>query len=443
MRLKVCFNDGMFYIFFVLCVFAFLFPAFPELLGSVGAMIINVGIMFISSLIVISALKMKRFYFFKNKLFIFLMFLLFYIFLSLPFSMVLGYFFSDVNISTRDFFEFNKSVLYIVSFCCALVVFNSDSALIKYEKLLIFLFIVISIMAIHQFFKITPAFSELYTKFNNIKSQRIAVPFVNPYDFSFVMSFFFFLFLCKTFFFKKVYLLFSLLTLVLIFLTQSRSGAIALVLVIFFIFSPLLAYKSSSIKSMRFTRNFFLYFIFLFLCVVIFVLLLDYIQENFRYMSVAFEQLLDGRKINSADIRKEQMVFAIDKASNPLIFLFGNGPAKEQMPYVETIYTYLFYRYGVLGLCVYFLYLLTIIFMNLKIVVKLHRLDPRFCLFAAYLIWFLSVPIFSIGNNLTEQLRSSFFYYMSTGIIFISYYKIICRNNYENSIRIDAIPCRK
>jgi hypothetical protein len=443
MKLRLKFDEGVFYLFFVLCTFAFLFPAFPELLGSVGAMIINTGIMLIAILIILIALRRKRFYFFQYKLCLFLICLLSYIFVSLPFSITLGYFFSGVTISVRDFFEFNKPVLYIVSFCSALIVFDSAHALPKYEKLLMFLFIVIIIMAFHQFFKVSPAFSELYTKFNNIKSQRVAVPFVNPYDFSFVMSFFFFFFLCKTFFLNKAYILLSLLTLVLIFLTQSRSGAIALVVTMFFIFSPLVAYKSGSIKSMRYTRNFFFYIVFLLTAVVIFILLLDYIQENFRYMSVAFEQLLEGKRINSASIRKEQMIFAIDKAHNPLVFLFGNGPAKEQMPYVETIYTYLFYRYGFFGLCTYFLYLFTITILNLKLVLKLNRRDPRFCLFAAYLIWFLAIPIFSIGNNLTEQLRSSFFYYMSSGIIVISYLNICFEQKHESCLCIDAVPSRK
>ncbi len=63
-----------------------------------------------------------------------------------------------------------------------------------------------------------------------------------------------------------------------------------------------------------------------------------------------------GEVGNSAGARVEQFLFALDKAQNPLIMFFGNGPSKLEMEYVELMYTYQFYRYGLVGVLLYFVY---------------------------------------------------------------------------------------
>jgi len=126
---------------------------------------------------------------------------------------------------------------------------------------------------------------------------------------------------------------------------------------------------------------------------------------------------------SSMSIRQEQFQTALNLAKdNPLVFLFGNGPAKSSMEYVESMYTYFFFRYGVIGFILYFLFPLclgiTLLFNILKTIGKNNKNYP---FFLALLLWFLCIPICSIGNNLTEQVRVSFLYYGTLGIITKAY----------------------
>src|SRR5690606_40364182 len=66
----------------------------------------------------------------------------------------------------------------------------------------------------------------------------------------------------------------------------------------------------------------------------------------FPYMVEALEKILAGREINSLNIREQQMTFTVQQAQQPMIFLFGNGPSKDVMELVESIYTYYLFRYG-------------------------------------------------------------------------------------------------
>lgn len=410
------------YYFFVTLVAVF-FPALPDSLGNVGAVVVNFLIISLCFLYFIASCSFTQLkYDYKLSIAVVLIILPF---LLLPISMSVGVIYSGVNLSERDFFDFYRPVLSISCVLFGYLAFSGIKQWDTLSKFWVLLCVMICFLAIIQFSQYFPFLSGLYTKYMNIKSNRIAVPFVNPYDFAFVMSLFFFFFLFKSFFESKYNLILSSFIFVLIFLSQSRSGFIALSLSIFVIFIPYFTARSFGKEIFVVKKNYFIFIVFCSIIFVAFFSLIGYIQENFRYFSVAFEQLASGQKINSASVRLEQFNFAVDKANDSiLVAIFGNGPAKEQMPYVESIYTYLFYRFGLFGFLCYWLFWLLYIRILFGILKMTSRKNKLFCFFCSLFVWVCSVPLFSISNNLTEQLRTSFFYYSLFGVSLAYYHSI-------------------
>lgn len=418
-----------YYYFFVTLVAVF-FPALPDSLGNFGAMVVNLLIISLCFLYFTTNCDFtKSKYNYKLAIAVALIILPF---LLLPISMSIGVIYSGVNLSARDFFDFYRPVLSISCVLFGYLAFNGIKKWSTLPKFWVLLCGMICFLAIVQFSQSFPFLSGLYTKYMNIKSNRVAVPFVNPYDFAFVMSLFFFFFLFKSFFERKYNLIFAIVIFVLIFLSQSRSGFIALSLSIIFIFVPYFTVRSFGREIFVVRKSYFIFIVFCSIFIVTFFSMIDYIQENFRYFSVAFEQLASGQKINSASIRIEQFNFAMDKANDSiLVAIFGNGPAKEQMPYVESIYTYLFYRFGLFGFVCYWLFWLLYVFVLLGILKRTSRNNKLFCFFCSLLVWVCSVPLFSISNNLTEQLRTSFFYYSLFGVALAYYHSVKTLNHYN------------
>lgn len=405
--------------YFVFCI-ALFFPSLPEVLDSAGAFLVNVII--IACCVLFFLVSGNSFFKLPKYVFIGLVFVIFPFF-CLPLSMVVGVGFSDVPISNRDFFDFYRPVLAVCSILLGYLVFKNDKSELLLPKFLSVCCFFILCLAAIQFSQSFPQISGLYTKFMNLKSNRLAVPFVNPYDFSFVMSFFLFFFLFRSFFISKRNLVGVVVLFVFIFLSQSRAGFIALILSLVLIFSPYYIYRSFGSSILKPKKSLIFYFVVIISFLLVFVLSINYIQENFRYFSVAFEQLASGQRINSASVRAEQFSFALEKADDSiLVAIFGNGPAKEQMPYVESIYTYLFYRFGLLGFFCYWTFWFLYIRVIVKILNKTTRSNYMFTFFCALLVWVCSVPLFSIANNLTEQLRTSFIYYSLFGVSVAYYY---------------------
>jgi hypothetical protein len=193
----------------------------------------------------------------------------------------------------------------------------------------------------------------------------------------------------------------------------------------------LLSYLGINLKALRNnTAIIRLYGYFLALTLSL-ISLLPYLIDSFPYLTGQFIIVLDGGGIgNSANVRLSQFLFALDKAErNFIILVFGNGPAKDEMEFVESLYTYLFYRYGVLGLILNLAVLGLSMFHCFKIVLKVGPRSKLYELYLSILLWLLTIPIMSIGNNFTDQARISFFYYMILGLVAVSYYRIVVRGD--------------
>ncbi|MDH5881662.1 hypothetical protein L8S15_21525 [Vibrio sp. S/42/10] len=413
--------------FLIIVIFAFFFPTFSNSLGSSGAILVNGGLIVLCFLALFAFNNGFFFGFFKFYRLPRLYILSLLAFLVLfPVSVTVGIIFNDVDIDFRDFFELHRPVLYFFQFCFFYCYFDFsvktqglDKTLRKIEITLVIVFTLVCFMAFVQFLKLDRSFLPYYTKMHNITSGRSSAPFTNPYDLSVFISFFCFYFLMKALFENKLNIfLFFISTIVLLF-TQSKTG---IVIVFFgvFIISPLCVFTSmlySGFSRKKFKVLIF-YFLATFLSVAIFFINLDYIVENFRYLYVSFINVVEGNKVNSFSLRQIQVENAIDFANNSFfVTLFGNGPAKNEMEYVESSYTYYFFRYGILGLILYFIVpLLLAISASISNAIKQFR--P---FYIAVSIWLIILPVASGGNNFTDQVRLSTLYILLLAFTYFSY----------------------
>lgn len=421
------------YSFVFLFFFAMLMPLFHNYIGSAGVLLVNGFLIFYIFVFLVFKTKLIlnfRDFYDKGNLLRYCIPLALFVFL-IPLSMVVGFLFGDVSIIKRDFYELYRPVLYLLVFVFSYFCFSDSIKVVYFEKIILIVFLCVVALGLNHFFRVFDGVSELYTKFHNIKTSRVSTPFVNPYDYAFFMTFFVYYFFIKFLYSSFYYILFFLVSLTMLLLPQSRS-VVAGFLIGFFVLMPaFLIYSGANISRMKVNKKLiYFFFVMLFSIVAIVVFLIPYLLENFSYLTGQFVRLIEKGEVgNSAGTRLGQFMFAFDKAvANPLIFLFGNGPAKNEMEYVESIYNYLFYRYGLSGLLLYFFVLWLSILQCFKIVKKIQYYNVNYSLFLAILLWFITIPLLSIGNNFTEQVRLSFFYYMILGFVASSYYKIVIKS---------------
>lgn len=425
MRMTLSINTFFSFLFF----YAIAMPFFHNQIGSAGVLVVNGAlILFIAFFILIH----RGFAFsFENRVhkkigLLYLYPLLFFLFL-IPVSMGVGLLFGGVAIIERDFFELYRPILYILAFLFSYMYFSKKGSIEYFEKLIIAIFIIVVLFGLNHFFRMFDSISELYTKSHNIRSMRVSVPFVNPYDYAFFMSFFIYYFFIKFLYGRLIYFLFFLLSVVMFILPQSRSVAAGFIVGFFLIMPLFLTYSGFKLKTFKINLRLLIFYVFFIILATSFIIAIPYLIENFGYLTGQFVRLLESGEIGgSAGARVEQFLFALEKAiSNPFIMLFGNGPAKDELEYVESIYNYFFYRYGVVGVILYFYLLFLSLFFCFKIIKITGYQSRHYALFMAIFLWFITIPFLSIGNNFTEQARTSFFYYMLLGLVGASYYRIV------------------
>lgn len=413
-----------FQIFIVLALFALFFPSFQGQLGSAGAIFINGSLIMLLGFYFI--LQKKQIYYFtslEKKYYLYFSLIWVFFFFHIALSILIGMLFGNVTVIERDLFELHRPILYFLLFTFSYFVFLDKDILNGLNTLLIYIFVGVVVIGLLQFFRIDDTFSELYTKLHNIKSFRVAAPFTNPYDFAFVMSFFIYYFFIATLYKSWKYVFLFLIAVIMFVLPQSRSVAVGF-LIGFFVVTPfILMLLGIKIKKRKLTKPYFYYMVVFAVIVFSFLASIPYLLENFGYLTGQFVRLFESGEVgNSASIRVEQFLFALNKAENLLILLFGNGPSKLEMEYVESMYTYQFYRYGLVGVVLYFVYPIVLtVFLSWRLLKMVDKKSYAYVLFLTMVLWLLTHPFMFIGNNFTEQVRTSFLYYSLLGIVASQY----------------------
>jgi hypothetical protein len=389
-------------------------PTFENTFGSVGAIIINGAILVVLFLFLVNNANKALFMVQKHYGLRVVITSLAILELLIILSMVNGVLFGGTTLIFRDFYELHKPVMFIFIVFFGFFIFSVDKIRERFSKVLLLSFIVISILAGFQLAQFNQ-FSLLYTGANVVNSNRLTVPFGNPYDFAFILVFFLFYFIVN-FVYKRSIFYFIAIFLSSYFLikTGSRSVFTSFVVVFLFVF-PFVIYK---LKLPIKIKTFF-FFSFFFLLAVFTINIDTFINEN-PFLMGQFVQFFESGDIgSSAGERLKQFIFAMDKAADSIpIFLIGNGPSKYEMEHVESSYTFIFYRYGIVGFFIYLFIYLFIVFKLFKMVFKYLALyiEDKIILTSA-LLWFISMPISALGNMFIEQPKLSFFYYLIMGYI--------------------------
>lgn len=404
-------EKSAFYLSFVI---AILLPTFHVYFGALGAAFVNLSIISILAMtFTVTSLYAGR-PLVKYFLAIFLYFLIYFIFILV--SMLSGYIYGGVDIIGRDFFELYRPVLYFFTFFISYSFISSEDEFKPLEKFLNVIFIIVVLLGINHYFRIIDYISLLYTKSHNVTSGRVSAPFVNPYDYAFFMTFYVLLYFFKVISGRYVYLPLFVVSCFMIVLPQSRSvvGGFGLGVLLFLPISFFLL--ESVLKNFRVNGIVFNFLAISVLVLTGLILVLPIIIEKLPYLSGQFIKLLNGEGLGkSASLRFEQLLFAYDQSVNFMVVLFGNGPAKSELEFVESVYAYFYYRYGILGFSAFFIFPLSLGIYSSFILAKRSTQDLK-PLFLALFSWFIMIPLLVIGNNFTEQVRLSFFYYAMLGL---------------------------
>jgi hypothetical protein len=424
--MKIALNSNNYFVFLFLL--AILMPTFYNYFGNAGSILVN-GLLIVFITIFLALTQGSKIIFnckkSKKIALIYLIPLVLFLILQ-PLSMAIGVW-NGTSLIERDFFEFYKPLLYLLIFIFVYLHFSANDQVIVFQRLLIMVFIFVLLLGLNQFFRLYDPLTEFYTKPLNISTGRVSAPFKNPYDYAFFITFFAYYFLMRSLFDRFLYLPLFFVALFMIILTQSRS-VVAGFLVSFFVLMPLaISYFGFTLKTFRLNKKLIWFYCAFLIIFLLLVVAIPYLTQNFQYLTGQFTRLLETGEIGgSANHRLEQFKYVLDRNSeNPLTIFFGNGPAKNEMEYVESIYTYLFFRYGLLGVVLYFFILFMSIIHCFKLVKALSSKSKYYALFLSIFLWLITIPLLSIGNNFTEQTRISFFYYMIVAFTAASYYRFI------------------
>jgi len=408
-------------IFYCLTLYVFIVPTFENTVGSIGAIFVN-GVLGVILLLHFLVQHQKILFFVSTvtplKIIFFSLILLEFLIII---SMSYGVFFGEVIPIFRDLYELHKPILYALIVLYSFYVFASSN--LSIERVLLLIFIVISVLGLFQLFNFDQ-FSSLYTGLNVVASNRLTVPFGNPYDCAFVLLFFIFYFFIRAVFQKSIFFfILSFLASYLFVKTGSKSVALSF-LVIFFIVMPFIFLKLKNVNKYKF---FFLYL----LLIGLFVINFDTFIKYNPSLTSQFIQLFESGSIgDSASVRLEQFMFAVEKSNNNfLTTLIGNGPSKLEMEHVESAYTYIYYRYGASGFLVYGFIYFYILLTLYKLIFKNSKASINHQVFyVSSLLWFLAIPASALGGMFIEQPKVSFFYYMVIGFILFKKHQ----NNLKN-----------
>ena len=399
-------------LFTLLLLYAIAIPTFENSFGSIGAIFVN-GILGLVLFVIILNNHNKFINIINtNTPLKVIVLALMMLELLIIISMFYGTIFAGVDLILRDFFELHKPIFFMLTVVFSFYVFNINYFLV--ERLLLKVFIVIAFLGFFQLSHYNQ-FSELYTGVNVVAFNRLTIPFGNPYDLAFVLLYFVFYFLMKVIYKKSFKFAFlTILALYLLISTGSRSVSVSF-LVVFLLIYPFFVLR---LKIRRRSKHIALL---IYLSTIgLFLINIDtFIEEN-PFISGQYVQFIESGSIgDSATVRLEQFAFAVEKSSeNLLLPLIGKGPSKKEMEHVESAYTYIYYRYGIIGFIPYiFIYIYTLVSLFKLIFKNGNRFTIHQPVFASLFLWFLTMPISAIGGMFIEQPKVSFFYYLMIGYI--------------------------
>lgn len=406
----------------MLFIYAFLFPSFYNILGTKGLAIVNGGVIALGLLII---LNQRQIYFHQRtekQIFMPILFSLLVYFTLIGLASIIN---NYDNLILDDLFDYHRPILLFVSFSLPFFIIKEKRDVFHITQFTgkFFTFSIWSIFII-GFFHLyeTPNMKNIigfYTKVANINSYRLSAPFANPYDLAIFLILLFNYFLLSFIYKRFLYILPLFISFVILLFTQSRIGFISLI----FAFSIL------TFMLMKPQKNFKLNKPVVFKILPLFILMgitFAYIFPKLSYLYSGFISYLSEESFSSWDLRKKQIYLALNLFEDKILaFLIGFGPAKEILKYPENNHLYYLFRYGIIGEILFFIIPSILgIFYSYKTYKKSISMEVKI-IFLSLCVWILTVlSVASLGNNFSEQMRLSFFYWFFIGFVVRSYFTL-------------------
>lgn len=312
------------------------------------------------------------------------------------------------HIIIRDLFEFQRPCFYLLAFFTGQLYFYKRKIENINRDFIIF-FLVVIFISLLKVFDTDNSLFYLYQRASLANKVRLSGTFISPYDFAFFLIFpiyFFIEIYLKSR--KKIFLILSLVCFILIIFTESKSQIITLIISMIIYINIKFFFDKSEFKIL-------LKYLIIILVVVGFsiVTFKNEIAKRIPYLYFGLLRMLEGGIQNdpSGNIRMNQYLKAFE------IFKFwGYGPAKISGLSFENQYSLYIYRYGILGI----IYNIILIFGNFNLsYILLRKIKQRELkeIVNAFAIFCFSLPIAMLANNMTDQLKISYFIYFILGIV--------------------------
>ena len=376
--------------------FIFVFPVSPIVFGYGGeifSFLVCLGVIFLFSL--------------RSRIKIFLPSYLICFFL---FALLLGSLARDVNnVIANDFLELFRPVFWLTIFTLFFGIFGEETNTQSLRTLTNFVLFLAVWGIAEAVLPLPSAYSYIYRLPYSVYEGKAITSFIAPYAYAAVMG------IGAIFFFarskiqnRSKNLSFSLICVIAIFLSQSKSAIFGILLII-----PLMQMSYNKIKGVFVLAPFFI------MLVAFFWLSggLNYVTEFVENVASAYSRggigSLSGASpsIGNRVQQFQEMSLYLDP-----IFLFGRGIGKDYL-YLESSLSLILFRYGISG----FLILLWVFFATRR---QLKRQRGRFqdpnwrSLSDTFSYLFIYFGIVSLSANVIDQFKVAFFYIGILGLLF-------------------------
>ncbi len=404
--------------FSVFLFFIYLFPTFPTFTRTTGGRLGDIFLVAIAiGLMVIYLVASRRELKFTHFIYGVVVFLIF------SGLIIISIFFELSYVSIRDLFEFHKPIyILLVFFVFASVQWDNS----KIQKYIVNNYK--SIFVIVIFYSFVEAFTggignfistTIYKSNRAILLGKATGSFGVTYFYAVFMIFSFYFFLFRYLFERKVLnLVFSLLSVICILASQSRTMIIVLAVSLVYLFFIYWSFEQFPNK-----KSFYItFFIFLGVIALSIQHILFWVESTYPYLYLGISALIEKGGVSetgggSANIRYQQLLWVIENQSSfPLL---GAGIGKATGPQLESFYALYLYRYGIIGITVYVIILIANYYYSIKCYKKAiadnSYVNASF--FLAFSIFCITLPVSSISSVITDQPRFVVLYYGTLGIM--------------------------
>lgn len=328
----------------------------------------------------------------------------------------------NAELVSSDLFEIIRPINYFlmisVGYLCLRLEVISIEELIKVISYCVFFTALLSVVSLIFFDSFGSFLMSFYVKESLIDSRRFAGTFNNPYDFAFMFSLSYSYFLCYFIVnggWRRIVYIFILLVALLFSQSKSGFGVFLISTFLVLVLSPFfLRGREIGKKHLILVRLSTIYILSLLLISLFFI----YLGDSFSYLYNGIIRLFEAGGDTSTKIRIQQFLFYLELAEeHPVRAMIGFGSYKGESWLFESLYSLYLFRYGIFGFVLMLVVAVTPLIL-IFISIFQRRKSCAEPIKLVLLIFFSSLFFTALGNNVIDQNRLSFPFFLLVGSIF-------------------------